>query len=124
MVSPFVKPGDSVNERVALQSAEYAVFKAALDLTSKVGFLKRDQGQLCEVMHHATWRPCLACLVQCITSVNAYTKPPNRPAELAALEGRDRSTLSTYQIDVSVLKNTWDRIPSPSPLIVQLHSFV
>ena len=36
MVSPFVKPGDSINERVALQSAEYAAFKAALDLTSKV----------------------------------------------------------------------------------------
>ena len=38
MCSPHIKGGETLNERIALQLAEFHAFKAALDLTSKVRY--------------------------------------------------------------------------------------
>jgi hypothetical protein len=116
MCSPHIKGGETLNERIALQLAEFHAFKAALDLTSKVRYSGGTEptsqpaavpaSVLAMVRHEASMMPvcCVAhvfpVLHQGITSATPYTKPPVRPADLVALEVRDRSQLSVYQLEV------------------------
>lgn len=116
MCSPHIKGGETLNERIALQLAEFHAFKAALDLTSKVRYCGSTvptsqpaavaASVLAMVRHETSMMPVcyvvhvLPVLHQGITSATPYTKPPVRPADLVALEARDRSQLSVYQIEV------------------------
>jgi hypothetical protein len=108
MCSPHIKGGETLNERIALQLAEFHALKAALDLTSKVRYCGSPvpASVLAMVRHEASMMPvcCVAhvlpVLHQGITSATPFTKPPVRPADLVALEVRDRSQLSVYQLEV------------------------